>query len=533
MNIDERHLSELDIKYISSTLGRFPTEIEISFIELILMKELLSREYLQISKRLDDGAKREVNNKIRLDDKFNIFVHNGVKIVDQSNTVTVDKDETKYINKIENLDIVLDDIVINSSTYQNVEKISKKEVNSRKDRDVIGGRFIKDDENEIIYYTSIGLDKISDNSEISKLKDSIICKINLGKRSVQRNINQLEKIIDKINIEEWFLFAKSINWNGLGVTLINLMKETDHGINIKKNITAETLSSQFSDDKTLSILIVIQRDMLPKMNAFCKKHELNFDEIGKLSNEPIIHINNKNNTLINLSISAFDLQYNVNTKHFKQAEIAIKSSKNVSKRYKNTSFTTQLLKLSTNITTDDVLWKNAARNNKLISNYSSYGLYSNNESIEDQMVFTQADKNYLIDASPRLSGRVSVANAVRRLSCTGAKPKAVVIQNIFPKTNNNSLWKASELLQGQEEAIRELEVEIGNRLLETYKNYWLQNISAIGIHQQNSTKMDISFKHSGDFISLLGSHRGELEGSAYQRLHRCETKSCSDTKHIS
>ena len=29
--------------------------------------------------------------------------------------------------------------------------------------------------------------------------------------------------------------------------------------------------------------------------------------------------------------------------------------------------------------------------------------------------------------------------------------------------------------------------------------------------------MDISFKNKGDFISLLGSHRGELAGSAYQR----------------
>ena len=29
--------------------------------------------------------------------------------------------------------------------------------------------------------------------------------------------------------------------------------------------------------------------------------------------------------------------------------------------------------------------------------------------------------------------------------------------------------------------------------------------------------MDISFKNNGDFISLLGSHRGELTGSAYEQ----------------
>jgi phosphoribosylformylglycinamidine synthase len=157
------------------------------------------------------------------------------------------------------------------------------------------------------------------------------------------------------------------------------------------------------------------------------------------------------------------------------------------------------------------------RNNIQNNNYSNYGLYSINNLIDDQIVLTQSDKNHLIDISPRLSGRVSVASAVRRLSCIGANPKAVIIQNIFPKMNNKSLWKASELLQGQEEAIRVLEVEIGNRSIDTFNDYWHQNISAIGISQQKSPQMDISFKNDDDFISLLGSHRGELTGSAYEK----------------
>jgi phosphoribosylformylglycinamidine synthase len=153
----------------------------------------------------------------------------------------------------------------------------------------------------------------------------------------------------------------------------------------------------------------------------------------------------------------------------------------------------------------------------LEKNNSSYGLFSINDSINDQIVLTTADKNYLINVSPRLSGGISVANAVRRLACTGTKPKAMIIQNIFPKIDESSLWTASELLQGQEEAIREMEVEIASRSIDTFKNYWYQNISAIGIHQQNSIKMDMGFTKEGDFISLLGSLRGELGGSAYER----------------
>ncbi len=517
MNIDDRHLSELDIKYISATLGRVPSENEISFIELILMKELKSREYLQILTRLDDGAKREVNNKIEIDNKFDLFVNTGLKIIDQNNSMLINRSETEYIDIVNNLDTAMDAIAINSPTDQNVEKIYKKGVSNRRGRNAIGVQFNKEEGSEIIFSTSLGLQEKNKDNANSSLANSSIYKIDFGKRTVQKNIKHLVNIIDEINHEEWFLFVKSINWEGLNVALINLIREINHGIHINNEISTVLLSSKFNDDNSLSILIAIENDGHPKLKAFCKKHNLNLDKVGVLINEQIIHINNKNDTLINLPISTFDLQYNVNTKHFLPLETDINTSKNIPKKYKNAPHTNQLLKLLTSITANDVLWKNSARNSKLKNDHSCYGLYSNNDSIDDQIVLNQADKNQLIDISPRLSGRVSVASAVRKISCTGAKPKAVIIQNIFPELNKNSLWKASELLQGQEEAIRELEVEIGSRSLETYKDYWHQSISAIGIHQQKNTKMDISFKNNGDFISLLGSHRGEMTGSAYEK----------------
>ncbi len=517
MNNDKNQLSELDIKSIASKLGRVPTAIEISFIELVLFNELETRDYLRILSRLNDSVKREINNKIEFDDKCNLFVNTGFKIIDQKFSSLINKDETGYINKINSISTVLCNLVFNSSNNSDVEKIIKKEVNNRKDSITIGGRFIKENENGIIFSSVIGLhEKIYSNKKF-QLNNSLVYKINFGKRYFQKNIAQLIKIIDALNDEAWFLFAKSISWNGLGVALINLIKETNHGISITKDISSESINSHFSGDNTISILIIIQHNNLPQLNVFCKKHDLKKDKIGILINEPVIHLNNKKNTLINLPFIVFDLQYNVNIQHFLKPKIRIESSKNVLKKYRSGSFTNQLLKLLSNIIKDDVLLRLSTQHRKLANNYSSYGLFSTNDAFDDLIVLTNADKNYLIDISPRLSGRVSVANAVRRLACTGAKPKAMIIQNIFPKINERYLWTASELLQGQEEAIREMEVEIGNRSIDTFEDYWYQNISAIGIHQQNSVKMDISFKYEGDFISLLGSHRGELRGSAYER----------------
>jgi phosphoribosylformylglycinamidine (FGAM) synthase-like enzyme len=517
MNTDERHLSELDIKYISSTLGRTPTEIEIGFIESILMKELMSREYLQILKRLDEGAKREVNNKIELDERYNLFVNTGFKISDENKSLQINRDETSYISKINDINTLLDNIVIIRFNKSNLEKDLATEVKHRKQKKSISGRFINEGENEIIFSSTIGIkDKINVVSK-SQLNKSLIYKIDFGKRYFQKNIAQLNQIMEALNNETWFIFAKSINWDGLAIALINLVKETNHGIHVTQNVPAELLKSYFLDDKTLSVLIVVQQDSLYQLSDFCKKHKLSLDEIGTVTNDAIIHMQNNTDTLINLPVSVFGLQYNVNTKHFIKNEIEENISKTVSKKHGKTSYSNQLIKLLTSIITDDVIWNNSLQKNKLTKNYSTYGLYSTNDSIDGEIVLSQADNNQLLDKSPRLSGRISVASTVRKLSCAGAKPKAVIIQNIFPKTNKDSLWKASELLQGQEEAIRELDVAIGNRSIDTFEDNWRQNISAIGIHKKKSAKMDISFKNSGDFISLLGSHRGELTGSAYEQ----------------
>ena len=518
MITEEKHISELEIKFISSKIGRVPTDIELKFIELILSSELENKEYLQVLNRLNNGAKREVNNKIELDDKYDLFVNTGFKIMDQQHACLLDKDQSKYISGINRLHKVLDDIVINSYSNHGIEKIINKEVSHRKDINEIGASFIEEEkEKGIIFSSVIGFKEKTNTNEKIQLNNSFVYKINFGKSYFQKNVVQLNNFINTINNEKWFLFAKSINWNGLGIALIDLIREINYGITVKKDISPGSINLHFSADNTLSILIIIQQDGHSQLNMICKKYNLEMDKLGRLISEPIVHIANKNDTLINLPIAVFDSQFNANVKYYEQGQFEIKRSKKIAKSVRHTSVTNQLLKLLTNITKNDVLFKYFISKRKLKNNYSSYGLFSSHDLIDDKIVLTRADKNHLINISPRLSGRISVANAVRRLTCTGAKSKALIIQNIFPKINKESLWTASELLQGQEEAIRELEVEIGNRSIDTFEDYWYQNISAIGIHKKDSVEMEISFKQTGDFISLLGSHRGELKGSAYER----------------
>ncbi len=509
----KRKLTELDVKYITSILGRTPSEIEINFIELKLTNELNNREYLQILSRLNEGAKREINNKIVLNDRANLIINNGYRIYDNNNSLIIDKDETAYCNNINNLEVVIDDIAVNGSEYQSIKKIIKKESTVRRNHKKINGRFVYNPNAQIVFSTSIGIERINYYDISARLNNALVYRINFGKKSVQKNIIQLSKLIDAIKKEDWFILAKSVNWNGLGVAIIDLINEYNCGINITQDIPPASIEAFFTNDPSLSVILVIQQAGNIQFDKFCKNFNEISDHLGILTQDTIVQIAHKNETYINLPTEVFKLQYNVNTRHFKKTEHQENLVKTKKKVRKNTSYNDQLLALITAIKNDE-----HQVNPSNSDNEGSYGIYSANASTDEYIVFTHAEKNRLIDAVPRLSGRISVANAVRRLSCTGAKPIAVVIQNLLPEISDSVLWQVSELFQGQEEAVRELEVEIGNRSIESFKDHWYQNISAVGIHKQNSIKMDISLKNDGDFISLLGSLRGELGGSAYEQF---------------
>ncbi len=194
MKNNDRYLSELDIKYITSKLGRIPTEIEVSFIELILTNELESREYRQILSRLNDGARRNVNNKIALNDMTNIVVNNGYKIINKNNSRLIDRDETPYFNNINIIKPLVDSIIINSTSYQNAEQSLKKELTIRKNIKAFGSRYIHNEKDQIIFSTSLGLEDHDKNNIITKNDNSLIYRINFGKRISQKEYPTTIKI---------------------------------------------------------------------------------------------------------------------------------------------------------------------------------------------------------------------------------------------------------------------------------------------------------------------------------------------------
>ncbi|MFQ6605310.1 MAG: AIR synthase-related protein [Fidelibacterota bacterium] len=121
---------------------------------------------------------------------------------------------------------------------------------------------------------------------------------------------------------------------------------------------------------------------------------------------------------------------------------------------------------------------------------------------------------------PRLAGQLAVAQSMRDLACSGYNPKGMLLSYIFPEDRTElQLWQANEIIQGQEEAVRSLNIPILKRDVIISGDNIYQGVFAVG-HRANHQTHPVApgFTAEGDFISILGSHRAELGYSKYIRL---------------
>ena len=142
-----------------------------------------------------------------------------------------------------------------------------------------------------------------------------------------------------------------------------------------------------------------------------------------------------------------------------------------------------------------------------------------NKNETKQWVIATANNHLFFNDHPRLAGKLAIADAARRLSCAGAKPLGIIIRNIFPDSSKQEeVWHGFEIIQGQEEAIRSLHLPILKREIVSLENEIIQSVFATGQRSQSGTDDFAGFQNEGDFISILGSHRGELGYSTYMKL---------------
>ncbi len=127
--------------------------------------------------------------------------------------------------------------------------------------------------------------------------------------------------------------------------------------------------------------------------------------------------------------------------------------------------------------------------------------------------------------NPRLGGRIAVAEALRNLVVSGARPLAVTdCLNFGNPEDPEIFWQFKEAVEGMSEACRELGVPVVSGNVSFYNEsfgeaiYPTPIVGAVGLIEDIRNHLTIAFKEEGSLIVLIGKTFADLGGSAYLKL---------------
>lgn len=131
----------------------------------------------------------------------------------------------------------------------------------------------------------------------------------------------------------------------------------------------------------------------------------------------------------------------------------------------------------------------------------------------------------MVYLDPYRGGMLAVCEAARNLACTGARPLALTnCLNFGNPEKPNIFWQFKNAIQGMAAAARQLDTPVVSGNVSFYNEtkgeavYPTPVVGMVGVLEDIEAHMDMSFKHDGDLIVLLGSYRSELGGSEYLKI---------------
>jgi len=524
-------LTDTERNVIQKILGREPTKLELEYIAMVREEQLKGRPYLETVLRLDHGAKRDskFDGQVKINEADAMLFYGGTQVVSSHGRLLSNRN---YALRSQVAKGVVPAAMIGTLitpgnykiNYNNILKraLQNHKVGKWKVRGEVAISPTKHNEESLNHVFSIGFTKQEALLPKSELKPgTLLFVVESSADALKTDYDGLLlSLIPDIEKRPWFFDKMLIDWRGLGTNIVDFLLENQTGITMYCDDLDET--GLIIDPRwhlAGKLLVFIQPGFEHELKDHCMQWNLDCQKIGCLRSDQQFNIEANNQVVISVPVGVFDfpkraLQHQIYTPEHQQSD---KKSLPVIKDKKdyNKAFATLIAKL----TEENTVLIAGRKRSEALTDIWEHGVIVEDSHMDTPLILAQADNVYFCHLDPRVGGRLAISNAIRQLACRGAKPLAIALQNVLPLTDDPfASWQGMEILQGQEEAIRLLELTIASREIHLREHTISLQVSAVGAMQQGVSPMTTGFKQAGDFISILGSHRGELGGSAYYRL---------------
>ncbi|NQV37814.1 MAG: hypothetical protein HQ509_07415 [Candidatus Marinimicrobia bacterium] len=451
----KNYISQTDTQYIRHILGRMPSDDELNVIAKLQTQFLKGRLYIETLNRLDDGIKRTRIPEEDLTDENGKHIYFYSSLYSNENAI----EDTESLLEVE-------------SRTRSAISLSKRFEND--------GLSVK-----------TGLVKTSHPTEIHLAPEgSPFAFLQVPFNKVSK---KARKSIATLLGKPWVLGTRIVDQYNLPQSLTNWCIQENIGITINQDIF---------NSKSTGFIVVIQNGYEEELIQETSTWKESCTLLGMMSDKPEIKLIDIGGTEITLPIDVLRFPWRVFTQtRFHREELKIDKT----------------LPQDIDSKIDELFWKIWAVEGTHDEESNISIEHCDNES--KQWVMTSSDNHTSFQDHPRLAGQLAIADASRNLACTGVKPLGLLYRNVFPDSiNPEEAWHGFEIIQGQEEAIRSLKLPVLKRSIVSLDEQNIQSIFAVGQRTQAGEDTFSGFQNDGDFISILGSHRGELGYSTYAKL---------------
>ncbi|MCH7763853.1 MAG: hypothetical protein IIB95_08930 [Candidatus Marinimicrobia bacterium] len=349
---------------------------------------------------------------------------------------------------------------------------------------------------------------------------SSLSKITLGKIDKDKKLNypihgnesllfiqdgaNLKKACSEI-IDLGYVSILIVHPGSLGNVVLDLSKNS-FGLDLKLSKADDTRI--LSDIQIHGVLCVLNPELASDINNICHKQRLSNRILGQLKSSQFISLLIHNILKASLPLASFfpseapsqTLTPVVKTKENRTDIKTVKELKNYSKHVLT-------------------IWKLIKKQklNYLKPKKYAIGTMAVYKSKKDIAVAVP-DNSHFLKYDIKTGSRILIANASRQLVNKGFKPLGfTMIMHGGDLRKNDDQWEMQEMVMGAVETSQLLNMKLINLLMTSDNIHPDLDVCVFGEKMVNTIHIDESYQNENDFISMLGSHRGELNGSLYQK----------------
>jgi len=354
-----------------------------------------------------------------------------------------------------------------------------------------------------------------------------------------------EKLLLEATLElckkPWLVGIQDMGAAGITCSCSEMSAKGKSGIKIDLDLVPLRESDMNAYEIMLSesqerMLVVIKDGFEEQLHEIFEKWELDCQKVGEVTDTKRLEVYHKGELVADIPSEELVLgggapQYDM---PYKEPDYyTTLNNFNIDSIPDKETYNQELITLlcSPNITSKEYVYSqydSTVRTNTVIGPGSDAAVIRLKDTKKALSISTDCNGRYVY-LNPRMGGMIAVAESARNVVCSGGFPLAITNCLNFGNPQDPEIyWQFREAVLGIGDACRAFDTPVTGGNVSFYNEsnlgavYPTPVIGMVGVLEDSSKHMDISFKDPGDIIVAIGALNGELGGSEY--LKQCYGK---------